>query len=171
MVLTRQDRAGLVTFSDKIGTVIPADGKPEHLRRIMEALYRQQDRQKESNYDLLYYASRKLLGGRSLILLYTNFESSYALDRVLPGLRRISKAHQLVVVLFENTEIADLLGEPTDSVEDIYLKSTARKFIQTKQLMAARLRRNGIKVILTRPENLTGDVINRYLQLKRRGAL
>ena len=171
VVLKREDRAGLVTFSDKIGTVIPADSRPEHLRRIMEALYRQQDRQKESNYDLLYYASRKLLGGRSLILLYTNFESNYALDRVLPGLRRISNTHQLVVILFENTEIAELLIEPSASVADIYLKSTARKFIQTKQLIAARLRQNGIKVILTRPENLTGEVINRYLELKRRGAL
>ena len=169
VILKRQDRAGLLTFSDKIGTVLPADSKPDHLRRIMEALYRQQDRQMESNYDLLYYASRKLLGGRSLMILFTNFESNYALDRVLPGLRRISKSHQLVVILFENTEVADLLEEPTSEVEDVYLKSTARRHLVQRSLMAARLRQNGIKVVLTRPENLTGDVINQYLELKRRG--
>jgi uncharacterized protein (DUF58 family) len=169
VILTREDRAGLLTFSDKIGTVLPADSKPDHLRRIMEALYRQQDQQKESNYDLLYYASRKLLGGRSLIILFTNFESNYALDRVLPSLRRIARAHQLVVVLFENTEIADLLDEPTEGVEDVYLKSTARNFLQQRELMAARLRQNGVKVVLTPPEELSGAVINEYLELKRRG--
>jgi uncharacterized protein (DUF58 family) len=169
VILTREDRAGLLTFSDKIGTVLPADSKPDHLRRIMEALYRQQDHQKESNYDLLYYASRKLLGGRSLIILFTNFESNYALDRVLPSLRRIARSHQLVVVLFENTEIADLLNERTEGVEDVYLKSTARNFLQQRELMAARLRQNGVKVVLTPPEKLSGAVINEYLELKRRG--
>ncbi|WP_020571585.1 DUF58 domain-containing protein [Neolewinella persica] len=171
VILTREDRAGLLTFADKIGTVLPADSKPDHLRRIMEALYRQQDQQKESNYDLLYYASRKLLGGRSLIILFTNFESNYALDRVLPGLRRIARAHQLVVVLFENTEIADLLNETTEGVEDVYLKSTARNFLQQRELMAARLRQNGVKVVLTPPDKLSGAVINEYLELKRRGVV
>lgn len=169
VVLNRQDRAGLLTFSDKIGNVLPADAKPDQLRRIMETLYRQQEQQVEANYDLLYYASQKLLGGRSLILLFTNFESNYALDRTLPALRRIARAHQLVVVLFENTEIADLLDGPTDDLEDVYLKSTARNFLQQRELMAARLRQNGIQVVLTRPEALTGAVINRYLELKQRG--
>ena len=169
VIIKKQDRAGLLTFSDKIGTVLPADSKPDHIRRILEALYRQQERQTESDYDLLYYASRKLLGGRCLMILFANFESNYALDRVLPGLRRIARAHQLVVILFENTEIDELLEEPTASLQDVYLKSTARNFMQQKQLMAARLRQNGVKVVLTRPEKLTGDVINQYLELKRRG--
>jgi uncharacterized protein (DUF58 family) len=169
VILTKEDRAGLLTFSDKLGTILPADSKPDHLRRIMEALYRQQDQQVESNYDLLYYAGRKLLGGRSLMILFTNFESSYALDRVLPALRRIARSHQLVVILFENTEIAELLEERAEDVEDVYLKSTARNFLQQKELMAARLRQNGVRVVLTRPEKLSGAVINEYLELKRRG--
>jgi uncharacterized protein (DUF58 family) len=148
---------------------LPADAKPEQLRRIMETLYRQQEQQVEANYELLYHASQKLLGGRSLIVLFTNFESNYALDRTLPALRRIARAHQLVVVLFENTEIADLLDGPTEDVEDVYLKSTARNFLQQRELMAARLRQNGVQVVLTRPEKLTGAVINRYLELKQRG--
>ncbi len=169
VIIGRDDRAGLLTFSDKVGTVLPADSKPDHLRRLMEALYRQEDRQVESNYDLLYYASRKLLGGRSLIVLFTNFESNYALDRVLPGLRRIAKSHQLVVVMFENTEIADLLKDKTVDTEDVYLKATARRYLQQRELMAARLRQNGVKVVLTRPQDLTGEVINKYLELKQRG--
>jgi uncharacterized protein (DUF58 family) len=169
VILTKEDRAGLLTFSDKLGTILPADAKPDHLRRIMESLYRQQDQQVESNYDLLYYAGRKLLGGRSLMILFTNFESNYALDRVLPALRRTARSHQLVVILFENTEIAELLEDSVEEVEDVYLKSTARNFLQQKELMAARLRQNGIKVVLTRPEKLSGAVINEYLELKRRG--
>lgn len=173
VVLQRRDRAGLLTFSDKLGDVLPADSKPEQLRRILDTLYRQEEREGESNYDLLYYASRRFLGGRSLLLLFTNFESNYALERILPVLRRIARAHRLVVILFENTEIADLVEEPvTDfTVETVYLKSTARRYLQERQLIAARLRQNGIDVVLTRPEQLTGSAISAYLDIKRGGGI
>ncbi len=171
VILQRDDRAGLITFSDKLGTVLPADSKPDQLRRIMEALYREEERETESNYDLLYYGSRRLMGGRSLLLLFTNFESNYALERVLPGLRRIGRSHQVVVVLFENTEVADLLEEPIGDLEDAYRQSTARHYLQTRQLMAARLRQNGLHVVLTRPEELTAAVINKYLAMKAEGVL
>lgn len=171
VILKREDRAGLITFSDKLGDVLTADSKPDQLRRIMEALYRQREREGESDYDLLYYATRRFLPGRSLLMLFTNFESKYALDRVLPILRRIARNHSLVVILFENTEIADLLGSPTEDVDAVYLKSTARNYLQERQLMAARLRQNGVNVVLTRPEQLTGAVIDRYLELKGRGGI
>ena len=169
VVLERQDRAGLITFSDKLGDVVPADGKPDQLRRVLEILYRQQEREGESNYDLLYYATRRFLPGRSLLLLFTNFESNYSLDRVMPILKRISKNHSLVVILFENTEVATLLEDKTPDIASVYLKSTARRYLQERQLMALRLRRNGIGVILTRPEDLTGKSIQEYLERKRKG--
>ena len=36
VILKREDRAGLITFSDKLGDVLTADGKPDQLRRILE---------------------------------------------------------------------------------------------------------------------------------------
>ena len=169
VILKRRDRAGLLTFAARIGSVVAADAKPDQLRRVMETLYRQQEQQQEADYDLLYYASRRLAGGRSTLILFTNFESNYALDRVLPALRRVARAHTLLVVLFENTEIADLLTEPATDADDVYLQSTARRYLQQRQLMAARLRQQGIRVLLTQPADLTGAVIEEYLTLKRSG--
>ena len=171
VVLRRDDRAGLLTFSDKLGDVLTADNKPDQLRRILETLYRQEEREGESDYELLYYATRRFLPARSLLILFTNFESNYALDRVLPTLRRIGRNHLVVVVLFENTEISGLLEGGTADVEEVYLKSTARRYLQERQLMAARLRQNGLKVVLTPPEELTGSVINQYLELKAGGSI
>ncbi|WP_104419508.1 DUF58 domain-containing protein [Neolewinella xylanilytica] len=169
VILDGQDRAGLLTFSDKLGDVIPADNKPDQLARILQLLYRQREREGESDYDLLYYATRRVLPGRSLLLLFTNFESNYALDRVLPTLKRIAKNHSLVVILFENTEVAALLQEKTVDIGSVYLKSTARRYVQERQLMALRLRRNGIRVVLTPPEGLSGAAIQEYLRIKRKG--
>ncbi|MEM9835810.1 MAG: DUF58 domain-containing protein [Bacteroidota bacterium] len=171
IVLKKHDRAGLITYSDKIGTALRADGKSTQLQKIIQALYREKARTGENNPELLYFATRKFISGRSLLLLFSNFESNYALERALPMLRRINANHLLVVVLFENTEIRDSLDLPAYKLSEIYHRSTARHFLYEKQMLAQRLRQYGIQVILTRPEDLTATTIGKYLELKRRGMI
>lgn len=171
IVLKKHDRAGLITFSDVIGSVLKADSQPIQLQKFLQTLYREQERPGEANYDLLYYAARKLISGRSLLLLFSNFESMPALDRVLPVLRRINALHLLVVVFFENTEIRDFADQPAQNLEDIYRQTVARKYLAEKTAMVTKLRQYGIQAVLTRPENLSMNTINKYLELKARGLI
>ncbi len=171
IALQKYDRAGLITFSDKIGATIKADSKATQLHKILSALYKEEQRPLEANFELLYYAARKLIAGRSLLLLYTNFESMYALERVLPILRRINTSHLLVVVFFENTEIRDFTMQRVGSLEDIYHQTIARKFLSEKANMAQKLRQYGIQAILTRPQDLSVNTLNKYLELKARGLI
>ena len=171
IVIKKYDKAGLITFSDKIGATIKADRKANQLNKILHALYKEKERPLEANYELLYHIARKLINGRSLILLFTNFESMYALDRVLPLLRRIHKFHLLVVIFFENTEIKDFVKQEAETVEGIYTNTIAQKFLAEKRAMAQKLTQHGIQTILTRPEDLSMNTINKYLELKSRGMI
>lgn len=171
IALQKHDKAGLLTFSDKIGTVIRAERNPVHIRKIINALYNEKERHLEANYELLYYASRNIIKGRSLVLLYTNFESVYAMERVLPILRKINKLHLLVVVFFENTEIADFVEQEAEDTEGIYIQTVARGFVTEKRQIVSTLRRYGIQTVLTRPEDLSVDTVNKYLELKARGMI
>ena len=171
IVLQKYDRAGLITFSDKIGTVIKADKKPTQLNKILSALYNEKSGKLESDFELLYYASRKLITRRSLLLLYTNFESKFSLERVLPILRRISKFHLLVVIIFENTEINNFVEKEVSDTEGIYYQTIARKFLNEKEQMVQMLQQFGIQAILTKPEDLSINTVNKYLALKSRGLI
>jgi len=171
IILRKQDKAGLLTFSDVIGATIKAERDSGQLSRILESLYREKERPGESNYELLYEAVRRLIGARSLLLLFTNFESSYALERALPTLRRLSRSHLLVVVFFENTEIRRLVQEDVRKTADIYRQTVARQFLQEKKEMVQKLRQYGIQAILTKPQDLTLNTINKYLELKSRGLI
>ncbi len=171
IALQKHDKAGLITFSDKMGTVIRAERNPVHLRKIMNALYNEKERHFEANYELLYYASRSIIKGRSLVLLYTNFESMYAMERVLPILRKINRLHLLVVVFFENTEIADFIESEAQDTESIYIQTVARGMITEKRQIVSTLRKYGIQTILTRPEELSVNTVNKYLELKARGMI
>lgn len=171
IALQKYDRAGLITFSDKIGATIKADNQPTQLNKILQALYKEKERLLESNYELLYHAVRKLVNRRSLLLLYTNFESMYALERVLPLLRRLNMFHLLVVIFFENTEIRQFAYSPAPTLEDIYQQTIAQKFLAEKSQMVQTLNQYGIQAVLTAPEDLSINTINKYLELKAKGLI
>lgn len=171
VVLRKDDRAGLMTFSDKIGTVLKADRTTSQLNKIMEALHNESERNLESNYELLYISLRRFVAGRSLLFLYTNFESKNALERVLPILRKINRQHVLVVVFFENAELQRYAEAHAATIQDIYFKTTARQYLAEKAQMVQSLRQYGIQSVLTTPEALSIDTLNKYLELKSRGLI
>jgi uncharacterized protein (DUF58 family) len=171
IILKKQDKAGLLTFSDVLGNTLKAERDSGQLRRVLEVLYREKERPGEANYELLYEAVHRLIGARSLLLLFTNFESRYALERALPTLRRLNKKHLLVIIFFENTEIRRLAQQDVLRTADIYRQTIARQFLQDKKEMVHILRQYGIQSILTKPQDLTLNTINKYLELKSRGLI
>ncbi len=166
VALLKEDKAGLITIAEKLGSVVPADRKPTQLNRIMEVLYKEKTRYLETNMELLYSTIRNVLKQRSLVVFFTNFESMSAMERQLPFLKRIARFHLLLVVFFENTELEKLSEKPAANVEDIYIKTIAEKFAYDKKLIVKELTKYGIQSILSTPQNLTINTINRYLELK-----
>ncbi|MEP7128627.1 MAG: DUF58 domain-containing protein [Chitinophagales bacterium] len=171
IALLKSDKAGLMTFADKFQTFIKAERSRQQLQKILEALYAQREETTEANFELLYQSARYHMNGRSLVFLFTNFESMYALERVLPILRRINRLHLLVVVFFQNAEIDDFSKTSVSSMEDIYDQTIAQKFLHEKNQLSTELRRYGIQSILTRPEDLSINTVNKYLEFKSRGLI
>jgi uncharacterized protein (DUF58 family) len=171
IVLGKQDKAGLITFAETPKALIKADRSKTQLKKILETLYREKEGLVEANYESLYMTVRKFVNGRSLLFLYTNFESTYALQRALPQLRKLSDQHLLVVVFFENTEITTRTSYKVHSLEEMYTQITAEHYTLSKVQIAQQLKQFGIFSILTTPENLTVATINKYLELKSRGMI
>ncbi|HKP31108.1 MAG TPA: DUF58 domain-containing protein, partial [Chitinophagaceae bacterium] len=108
VALIKQDKAGIVTFADQIGNVLPADRKAGQMNQILEVLYRQQTHFLETDFEKLYALVRTRITQRSLLILFTNFESLSSLQRQLPFIRSMAKNHLLMVIFFENTELKQL---------------------------------------------------------------
>ncbi|WP_178984842.1 DUF58 domain-containing protein [Winogradskyella helgolandensis] len=171
VALKKHDKVGMISFSKKIESFLPAIQKLTYLNRILENLYNIDTQFNDSDFGLLYAQLKRKVTHRSLLLLYTNFEHISALKRQLPYLQAISKKHILVVVLFENTELDTILNENAEDLQSIYHKTIAEKFAFEKRLMVKELQKHGIQSILTAPENLTINTINKYLEIKARGLL
>jgi uncharacterized protein (DUF58 family) len=166
VAMLKEDKAGLITISEKVGAVIPADRRPTQLNKIMEVLYKEKTRYLETNMEALFTTVRSVIKQRSLVVFFTNYESLSSLQRHLPFLKRLAKYHLLLVVFFENTELTSTAFKPATDVEGIYVKTIAEKFIYDKKLILRELAKHGIQSILSSPQNLTINTINRYLEIK-----
>jgi len=171
IVLRKQDKAGMFTFSRKVENQIVAKQRKSQMNLILESLYNIQTDFAESDFSRLYIDIKRRINQRSLLLLYSNFETLDALHRQLPYLQAIAKTHLLVVIFFENTELKEMVQAPANTTREIFQKTIAEKFIYEKKLIATELKKHGIQAILTAPESLTINTINKYLEIKARGLL
>jgi uncharacterized protein (DUF58 family) len=171
VALMRQDKAGIITYAENLDTFLPADKKAPQLNLILETLYKQETNFMEPDMEKLFSVIRNRITQRSLIVLFTNYESIESLQRDIPSLKRIAHYHLLMVVLFENTELKQLIEKPAENTEAIYVKTIAGKYNHEKRLLIKELQQNGIIGVLTPPQNLTINAINKYLELKNRQSI
>lgn len=169
--LYRQDKTGIITFSNKLEPILIADKKAIQLEHILQMLYKQKTNFLESDYEKLYFQIRTYIKQRSLLILFTNFESINGLKRQLPYLKKLASHHLLLTVFFENTELKKLSNNSAEDIESLYTKVIAEKFNFEKKMIVKELSNHGILSILTTPQELTVNVINKYLEIKLKQAI
>ncbi len=166
VAIHRDDKAGLATFEEKFETFIPASKQSGQMQNILESLYKQHTTFGESDYSSLYVHLNKYISKRSLLIIYTNFDSLTGMERQLNYLRQLARQHVVLVVFFENTELNELSLRKPHSTEEYFKQVVAEKFVFEKRLVVSKLKQYGVYSLLTNPEDLSVNVINKYLELK-----
>lgn len=168
-VLRKQDKAGMLTFSKKLEDWVVAESRNSQMSLISEALHNISTDFAESDFSALYAVVKRKITHRSLLILYTNFETLDGLNRQLSYLRALAKNHLVLIVFFKNTQLDALIHNDKETIEGVYDSIIAEKFLYEKKSIVRELKKYGIQSVLTTPANLTGDTINKYLELKSRG--
>ena len=166
IAMHKEDKAGVITFEKQFDTYVRPERSDGHMLRILDNLYHQESTFGESDYSSLCVNVRRFVTKRSLLIIYTNFFGQNALLRQLPYLKQLNHNHVVLVVFFEDRELAEFSREPSHDMQDYYCHAVAQNVTYEKQAVVATLRQNGIFALLTKPENLTVNVINRYLEMK-----
>lgn len=169
--MLKYDKAGLITFNQKVDTFLQAERGNKTIAKILELLYKQKTKFFESDYAYLSAFVHRYVTHRSLMILYTNFETITSLHRQLNYFKHISKNHLLLVVIFENSEVKAFAKANVHTLEEVYIKTIAEKFVYEKKLIVRELKKHGILSILTKPEDLSANLINKYLEIKMMGKI
>jgi uncharacterized protein (DUF58 family) len=125
----------------------------------------------EADYELLYKFARVNIKQRSLLVIFTNFDSVNSLHRQMPYLKALSKYHLLLVVFFENAEVAQYVQEKAEDLKEIYSKTIAQSLLNQHKLICKELHKYSILSLLVQPQNLSMETINKFVEIKRKNLI
>ena len=138
------------------------------MQLLLENLYNQSTTFGESDYSSLYIHLNKHISKRSFLIIYTNFDSIVGMGRQLSYLRQLARQHLVLVVFFENAELNTFIEKNPGTTEDYCQQTIAEKFAFEKRLVVSTLKQHAVYSLLTTPDKLSVDVINKYLEIKSR---
>ena len=168
VAMRKDDKAGLVTFNEHFDTFVPASKQAGQMQTLLESLYAQETTFGETDFSALCVHLAKHVNKRSLLVLYTNFGSIGSMNRQLAYLQQLSRQHRLLVVFFEDADLKEYISKKPVDTEGYYRQVIAEKFAYEKRLIVTTLKQNGIYSVLTTPDKLSIDVLNKYLEMKSR---
>ena len=122
----------------------------------------------ETNFTLSLTQLSARLRRRSLIVLLTDFVDTISARLMEENLQRLSRRHLVLFVSVRNPGLAAVTAERPDDIRAMARSVVAADILQDREIVLSGLRRHGIQTIDTVPEGISPELLNRYLDIKRR---
>ncbi len=165
------DRAGLFAFDDRprlsTGALSSIAGFPLLVRQAAAIDYGTE----ETNYALGLTTLSAGLKRRSLVVIFTEFADSIAAELMIETAGRLIKRHLVLFVVMRDDELEALVTAAPDTPDDVARAVVAASLLRERDLVLARLRRLGAHIVEAPADRIGPDVLNVYLDLKRRDRL
>ena len=165
------DRMGLFAFDARpvlAGATVLGTGAFGALQRMAAGLEYSAE---ETNFTLGLTELGACLGGRSLVILMTEFADTTGAELMLENVGRLLAQHVVLFVTFEDDELSTLADAEPRTPDDVSRAVVAGSLLAERDLVLARLRRMGAEVLSAPVRQLGPALIRRYVDLKRRDGL
>lgn len=163
------DHVGLLTFAGRVEQYLPP--ARVHLPRLADALGAVQARMVEPNYPAAFTYLATQLRRRSLLVLFTDLIDPDASAALVAHLGRAAARHVVIAVTLRNPDLEAAATLRPDSDAGVYRRAAAEELLQARANALHAMQRAGVLVADARPRDAVPAVVNRYLDVKRRGLL
>ncbi len=166
------DRVGLIVFDDAIHAYVPPGEGAGTLAAIRNALVPVRATMVEPDYALAFRTLASRYRRRSLIVLFTNVIDPRASRSVIAHIAASRTRHLPLVVALQNPQLMSAaVPRVAEKVAALYEHAAAEELIQARLEALLQMRRAGVEVVDAPPHVMTAALVNRYLEIKARGAL
>ncbi len=162
------DKSGIMIFNTKVENFIMPGKGNIHRNSLMEALYHIQNTNETSNYDEAFYYFKAKERRRSLICIFTDFDTIEEAEDMMRVLPVISKNNIVMIILIHDEKLKNVASTTIVKEEDAYTKGVALEILRERNKMINTLNAKGIMCIECSPEKISTEVINKYLHMKNR---
>jgi uncharacterized protein (DUF58 family) len=165
------DSVGLLLFSDGILKWLPPRKGRVQTGAIIEALYAAQPSLVEPDYQVAYEHLMARRVRRALVVTFTDIIDAEASRELLNASGALRRHHNALCVTINNRDVNDMAAQVPQTEGQLYEKAMAQKMLNERESALERLRASGVGILDAEASELTVSTVNRYLNLKARGAL
>ena len=165
------DKVGLLAFAGGIVDYVAPAARPAHAALIARRIADLQPRFEEADYEGAFAYLRRRQTKRSLVVVFTDMFDPVASVALLGELGALARRHLIVVVMMNDEAIAQALTARPTTVDEAYRASVAAMMSEERRRAALLLARRGIGVVDVPAPDLGLALVNRYIEIKARGAI
>ncbi len=165
------DRVALFSFARRPQVMTPFFGETRQFHRLQAAAAGLDYHAEEPNFTLALAMLSQRLARRSMIVLFSDFTDPTSAELMVESLGRLVERHLVLFVTIEDSELAGLQAAEPATLDALATAVTADTLARQRALVLRRLRQLGIDVIEAPWDAIGYRLIDRYLDIKRKGAI
>ena len=169
--LTRGDKVGVAVFDDGMRAYLPPQGGTPQFGRVLDLLF---DQQPALRFPRYREAARVLTARnrrRSLVVWLTDLLDGEQGRELLAALRALRRRHLSLVVAMDDPDVHALADQEVLDEAALFQRAGAHELLDERSALIRKLHAEGAQVLDKRPDEITAALVDRYLELKQRGAL
>jgi uncharacterized protein (DUF58 family) len=171
IALNAGDTVGVVAFSDHIsGELTQLKGR-DSIKKITRFITRLQPELVESNYGLIFDYLEQSQKKRSLCIILTDMIDDINYELFKTRIARLSRKHLVLLFLMQDSLLAAHANRVAHQPDDLYAIAASREMLLQRNKAITRLKHYKVNVLDVLPQELTGPLVNKYLELKTKNRL
>lgn len=164
------DKSGLLLFNTEVKNMIMPGKGALHRNKILEALYHIEHTKDTSNYEEAFFYLKKKERHRSIIFIFTDFDTIEETENMMKVLPIIARNNIVVMVLIKDEKLEAIAKLEPKNHKEIFEKSVALELLDERKRIIGLLNRKGILCVECLAEKIEYTVINKYIQVKNKNA-
>ena len=165
------DNVGLLVFDADVRSFIPPAKGAHQISLILRNLYKLEARLAETDYLAAFEHLRSRWRKRSLIILFTDLIDPDSSSHVANAIPILMGRYRVMCVIVSDPHVHAATVTVPDSLHDVYRHAAALQVLSDRTQAIGILKSMGVWVLDCNPDDLSADLVNRYLEIKERGLI
>lgn len=165
------DNVGAMVFADRVSHYVSPQRGRRGLRQLLDVLAVSEPKLVEPDYPAAFRYLAVHNRKRALTVVFTDAIDPLASEALVTTVGSLRPRHLPLVVTLKNPALDAVAGMRPETAADAYRKAAAEALLGARADALARMRQVGAMVLDVEPARASGAVVERYIQLKRRGRL
>ena len=165
------DNVGVMVFADGVKHFVAPQRGRRGLKQVLDVLAEVTPVLAEPDYPgaFRYLAARNRK--RALTVVFTDVIDRFASEALVANLGTLRPRHLPLAVTLRNPELDGLATLRPEAAHDAWRKAAAEELLRSREEALSHMRRAGVVVLDVPPARAAEAVVDKYLDLKRRGRL